>query len=311
MKRLIPTMILVIFCIGGFWFASSKDFFREKPPEAPALVTVNKQEVAGYTINKGDMVIELQQKDGVWTMTKPSAVPLDEIQPAGWIDAFNAVRKDKTVDANPSDLAQFGLKPPAQEFSMKLADGTTHTLSVGSPVAVQGFYYAKFSGSPEVFQISESHLTDLAKQQMDFMEKSPIQMDYEQVRALSVDWRGRKWTLTKAEPDKTSYEANWKLGDQEIKGADASGYLDKAAFLSTEQLAKPAAEVQGLNQPELRIEIRTAGSDEKETTTAYAGKVEGDNVWIAKQGGEWAFAIPAAAIQELADKDKEQPAVQK
>ncbi|MBP1157742.1 MULTISPECIES: DUF4340 domain-containing protein [unclassified Paenibacillus] len=311
MKRLIPTMILVILCIGGFWFASSKDFFQEKLPEAPALVTVNKQEVVGYTINKGDAVIELQQKDGLWTMTKPSAVPLNEAQQMGWIDAFNAVRKDKTVDENPSDLAQFGLNLPAQEFSMKLADGTTHSLFVGGPVAVQGFYYAKFSGSPEVFQISESHLTALAKQQMDFMEKSPIQMDYEQVRALSVDWKGRKWTLTKSEPDKPSYEASWKLGDQEVKGVDASGYLDKAALLSTEQLAKPAAEVKGLDQPELRIEIQTAGSDGKETTTAYTGKVEGDNVWISKQGGEWAFAIPAAAIQELADKDKESPAEQK
>lgn len=70
MKRLIPTMILVILCIGGFWFASSKDFFKEKPPEAPALVNVKKEEVAGYTIKKGDTVIELQQKDGGWTMIR-------------------------------------------------------------------------------------------------------------------------------------------------------------------------------------------------------------------------------------------------
>lgn len=311
MKRLIPTMILVVLCIGGFWFASSKDFFKEKTPEAPALVTVNKEEVAGYTIKKGDTVIELQKKDGGWTMTRPSAIPLNAVQPAAWIDSFNTVKKDKIVDDNPSDLTQFGLNPPAQEFSLKLTNGTTHTLSVGSPVAVQGFYYAKFSGSPEVFQISESALGALAKQQMDFMEKSPIQLNYEQVRALSVDWKGRKWTLTKAEPDKTSYEANWKLGDKEVKGADASGYLDKAAFLSTEQPAKPASEVKGLDQPELRIEVRAAGTDGKEASTMYLGKVEGDNVWMAKQGGEWAFAIPAATIQELADKDKEPPAEQK
>lgn len=311
MKRLIPTMILVILCIGGFWFASSKDFFKEKPPEAPALVNVKKEEVAGYTIKKGDTVIELQQKDGGWTMIRPSAIPLNAVQPAGWIDSFNAVKKDKIVDENPSDLTQFGLNPPAQEFSIKLTNGTTHTLSVGGPVAVQGYYYAKFGGSPEVFQISESTLTSLEKQQIDFMEKRPIQLNYEQVRALSVDWKGHKWTLTKSEPDKKSYEANWKLGDKEVKGVDASRYLDKAAFLSTEQLAKPASEVKGLDQPELRIEIQTAGEDGKETSTVYVGKVENDNVWIAKQGGEWAFAVPASAIQELADKDKEAPAEQK
>ncbi|CRF28992.1 Uncharacterised protein [Mycobacterium tuberculosis] len=69
--------------------------------------------------------------------------------------------------------------------------------------------------------------------------------------------------------------------------------------------------MKGLDQPELRIEVRAAGTDGKEASTMYLGKVEGDNVWMAKQGGEWAFAIPAATIQELADKDKEPPAEQK
>ncbi|AFC27137.1 hypothetical protein PM3016_155 [Paenibacillus mucilaginosus 3016] len=304
MKRLIPTLVLVLLCIGGFWYASSKDFFKEKPPETPALVTVSKQDVTGYTIKNGDTVVEMAQKDGKWTMTKPSALPLNDYEPGAWVDSFTNAKKEKTVDANPSDLAQFGLAQPNQEFTVTLKDGTKHTLSVGDPVAVQGFYYAKFGSSPEVFQLAEMHVTSLAKQPLDFMEKSPVKLNYEAVRSIAVDYKGGKWTLTKAETDKKSYEANWKLGDQEVKGADASAYLDKVSFLTTDQPAKASAEVKGLDQPDLRLEVKEADAEGKETAALYTGKLDGANVWIAKQGDAWAFSVPAASVQELADLPK-------
>ncbi|TVY09373.1 DUF4340 domain-containing protein [Paenibacillus cremeus] len=307
MKRLIPTLVLVVLCIAGFWYASNKDFFREKKPEAQSLVTVKKEEVASYTIKSGDSVIELQQKDGKWTMTKPSPLPLNDYSPAGWVDSFNGATKDKSVDANPTDIAQFGLDKPAHEFTVTLTNGSKHTLSIGNPVAVQGFFYAKFDSSPEVFQLAEAKVTALAKQQMDFMDNSPIKVNYEQLRSMTVDWKGQKWTLTKTDTDKQSYEANWKLGDAVVKGGDASQYLDKAAFLTTDQLVKKAADVKGLDAPELKVELKDADTAGKETVSVYVGKLDGDNVWIAKQGGEWAYAIPVTGIQELSDKGKEPP----
>lgn len=310
MKRFIPTLILVALCVGGFWYASSRNFFKEETPAAPSVVAVKKEDVVAYAVKAGDSATELQQKDGKWAMTKPSALPLSDYAVTGWIDSFSAVTKDKSVDENPTDLAQFGLDKPAHEFSVTLKDGATHTLAVGNPVAVQGYYYAKYSGSPEVFRLSEANVTALSKQPLDFMEKAAVQLNYEQVRSLKVDWKGAGWTLTKAEPDKKSYEANWKLGDKEVKGADASNYLDKAAFLDTNELAKKASEVQGLNAPDLKLEVKEVDAAGKETTNVYIGKAEGDKVWIAKQGGEWAYAVAADAVQALADQGKEPPAAE-
>jgi hypothetical protein len=304
MKRLIPTLLLVIICIGGFWYASSKDFFKEKTAPSASLVKVNKDETAGYSIKTADSEIELQHEDGKWTMTKPSALPLNDSSTSAWVDSFNALTKDKAVDANASDLAQFGLDKPSQQFKITLQNGTVHTLSIGSPVAIQGFSYAMFSGSPEVFQIRDSSVQPLAMSPIDFMEKSPVKVDYEQVRSLSMDWRGQKWTLTKTDVDKKSYEADWKLNDQTLKGADASQYIDKVQFLSTEQPAKRTAEIR-TDAPELRVEVKSADAANKETTAVYLGKAEQDNVWLWQEGGEWAYSLPAASIQELADKPKQ------
>ncbi|MDF2962689.1 MAG: hypothetical protein K0S39_4424 [Paenibacillus sp.] len=306
MKRLIPTLLLVIICIGGFWYASSKDFFKETKEPAATLVKVNKDEVAGYSIKNGENEIELQRKDGKWTMTKPSALPLNELSADGWVESFNAVSKEKTVDANASDLAQFGLDKPGQQFKVTMANGTAHTLSVGAPVAIQDFSYAMFSGSPEVFQVSDSQIKPLAMTQIDFMEKSPVKLEYDQVRSLSLDWKGQKWTLTKADADKKAYESDWKLDEQVVKGTDASQYLDKLQFFSTEQPARPVGEIK-MDAPELRIEVKSVDASKKEVTAVYTGKIQQDNVWLVKEGSEWAYALPVTSIQELADKGKQQP----
>lgn len=301
MKRLIPTIVLLVLCIGGFWYASSKNFFKEKPPEAAAVVAVKKEEVASYTIKKESGVTELQQKDGKWTMTQPAPLPLNGYSPASWVDSLNGATKEKTVNANPSDLAQFGLDKPKQEFTVTLTNGTTHKLMIGNALPVPGFSYAKVDNSPEVFQLSDDKVKSLAKEPIDFMEKSPFTIHYEEIRSLTVDWKGKKWILTKNDPAKASYESNWKVGDKEIKGSDASGILDKAAFISSNEMVKRVAEVK-LDAPELRVEMKDVGKDNKETTTVYVGKIDGDNVWIAKQGGDWAYTIPAATVQELYDK---------
>ncbi|MCU6792895.1 DUF4340 domain-containing protein [Paenibacillus sp. WQ 127069] len=301
MKRLIPTLILVILCIGGFWYAQSKDFFKEKPEPSVALATINKDEVASYSIKNGDNEIEMQRKDGNWTMTKPSPLPLDKFSADGWVESFISLSKDKTVDANAADLAPFGLAKPAQQFKVTLQNGTVHMLSVGDPVAIQGFHYAMFSGSPEVFQLSDTKTQPLTLSQIDFMDKNPVKLDYEQLRAMTVDWKGQKWTLTKVDADKKSYESDWKLGEQTLKAADATQVIDKLQMLSTEQPAKRTAEIK-LDAPELRVEVKLVDAAKKETTEVYLGKQQQDTVWFSKEGSEWAYALPAASIQELADK---------
>ncbi|NOU95160.1 DUF4340 domain-containing protein [Paenibacillus sp. LMG 31456] len=306
MKRLIPTLLLVIICIGGFWYASSKDFFKESKAPAASLVKVNKDEVASFTIKVADGEIELQRKDGKWTMSKPSPLPLNDYSADGWIESFNSLSKDKTVDANAADLAQFGLDKPSQQFKVTLNNGSSHTISIGAPVAIQGFSYAILSGSPEVFRLSDSQSKPLAMTPIDFMEKSPVKLEYDQIRSMSVEWKGQKWAITKTDTDKKAYESDWKLDEKVVKGPDANEYLSRLKFLSTEQPARPASGIK-MNSPELKVEVKSVDASQKEITTVYLGKVEQDNVWFMKEGTEWAYAVPADSIQELANKDLAQP----
>ncbi|WP_248929492.1 DUF4340 domain-containing protein [Paenibacillus hamazuiensis] len=304
MKRLWPTLVLVIICIAGFWYASSKDFFKDKSNEPKMVFSIKKDDVASYSIQNGDSVVELQKKDGAWTMTKPSSLPLNSFGADSWIDTFSTTTKDKTVEDNAADLAKYGLDKPKQKFTLVLKDGSSKTINVGDPLPIQGYFYASASGSGEVFRIGEQQVNALNKQQLDFMEKSPIKVNYDQVTSLSVDWKGDKWSLSKTDASKKAYEADWKLGDKTVKGSDASQVLDKAVFMATEQLVKTAVPKAGT--PELRIEVKETDSG-KDTVTTFTGWIEGDNVWVTKQGDFWSYAIPSQTIQELFDKGKQLP----
>jgi hypothetical protein len=304
MKRLIPTLLLVLVCIVAYWYASSHNFFREKKDEVKQLTaSVKKEDVQSFSINTPNGQIELQRSDKDWKMTKPSDIPLNVSSVEGWLDSFGLVTYEAKVEDNAADLAKYGLDKPKQTFKVTMKNGSAQTLLIGDPLPIQGYYYAKMDGSNTVYQVGEQQITSLGKTQVDFMQKSPVKFDYDKVTGMQLNWKGQKWALTKTEKDKSAAEAKWKLGGKELKGSDVSPILDKFLFLETQQVAKPASQVK-IDSPDLYVEL-TETDNGKDKTTMYQGKIDGGNVWLVKQGDAWAYAIPTQSIQELADKGKQ------
>ena len=67
MKRFIPTILLVVICIGGFWYASSKDFFQEKKDEPKSLLTLKQEDVQAVSVKTEEQQIDLSRTttDGI------------------------------------------------------------------------------------------------------------------------------------------------------------------------------------------------------------------------------------------------------
>ncbi|UJF33153.1 DUF4340 domain-containing protein [Paenibacillus hexagrammi] len=299
MRRFIPTILLVVVCIGAFWYASSKDFFREKKDEPKALVALQQENVQSFSLHTADQQIEMNRKDNSWEMAKPAAVPISGSQVDSWLDSFGLVNQEKVVEENAADLAKYGLDQPAQVYEVTMKDGSKKGIQVGAALPIQGFSYAKTEDSPTVYQVSDQSLQLLAKTPVDFMDTSPFAFDNDKVQSVKLTWKGQSWTLSKTDKDKVTSEANWKLGDKELKGSDASSLLNELVFLHTTVLAKPAGEVPTAGG-ELKVEL-TLSDNGKETTDTYEGKLSQDQVWLAKQGGQWAYQLTAADIQKMAD----------
>ncbi|MDF2667824.1 MAG: hypothetical protein K0R67_130 [Paenibacillus sp.] len=301
MKRFIPTIILVIICIGAFWYASSQSFFKEEEEQIAdqTMAPIIPEEAASIKLLMESDATELQRKDDQWTMTQPSALPLAPYEAESWLNAFGALSHAGEVDANPADLSDFGLTSPSIQFEVALKNGSVKTIQIGSPLPIAGFYYAKLKESPAVYKVAEEGLQGLFKAPIDFMQKLPIVAAYNDVVSVAVSWNGASKTLIKSDTAKTANESAWKLGDKELAGTDATTFLDKVILMSTQELVKPASEVKQDN-PELKLTLALK-KDGAESTNSYTGKVDGENVWIIKQNDNWAYAIPTATVQEMFD----------
>lgn len=303
MKRLIPTLLLVALCVGGYWYASSKDLFRENPAEVKTLVAaVKSQDVQSVTLAMDGKETALSRTDGdKWTMSKPRALPIDADLVTGWAESFNMLTYETKVEENAADLAKYGLDKPRRSYTLGFKNGSTRTVSVGNPLAIPGYSYVNVDGGKVVYQVSDQSLGNLAKQPVDFQVKGPVKFDYDKVTSMQITWKGESWTLSKTDKDKPAAEAAWKLGAKELKGADASPIMDSLLFLSTREEAQPAAAASGADFTAVVTETDSG----KESMATYTGRIDGDNVWIAKQGDAWAYAMPLQSIQELADKGKQ------
>jgi hypothetical protein len=304
MKRFLPTLILVVLCIGGFWYSSAHSFFKDKSKDAPKqLIAVPSADVVALSYKNPDGTdVELANKGGAWEMNKPSSIPINRSTIDSWIGIFTALNYEAKIDDNPQDLSAFGLTQPKQEFQVILKDGTVKKLIVGKPFPVAGNSYAKLDDSPVVYGISDKTVQSLSKPQMEFLEKSAVKISYDKVKSFQMEWKGQKWLLEKAEADKTVYDTSWKIGSKELKSNEGQAILDKVINIDTDQMVKPVAEL-NMTSPELRIEVKEEDNG-KELTNVFVGKIDNDTIWIVKQGSPWAYTIPAANLQDLFDKGK-------
>lgn len=304
MKRYIPTLALVIVCIAAFWYASSQSFFKKEEESASKpLLSISKDQIASVSLTNEKGNVELKNEGGSWSMVQPSKLPANSFSVDSFLTGFGSLTQDGVVDDNPSDLSKFGLQAPAQQMKAVLKDGSSRTLLIGSPLPIGGHVYAKLGDAPAVYKLSEMQLEGLNKGALDLMEKSPVLFTYNEVQSVSMNWKGTAKTVTKSDAAKTAIESAWKLGDKELTGNEATPLLDKLIALQTDQLVKPASEVKP-EGGELKLEIKAAPSGKEPSATVYNGRIEGDIVWIAKQGDAWAYAIPLQSVQEAFDAVK-------
>ncbi|WP_409343835.1 DUF4340 domain-containing protein [Paenibacillus sp. MBLB4367] len=301
MKRYLPTVLLVIACLAGFWYANSESLFQNKDAaEVKQLVAVKGEDIQSVAFAAADSNVQLSRKGDGWEMVKPEAYPVETYEADNWVNGYMTLTYESKIDENAQDLAGFGLDKPAQQYDVTLKDGTVQKLLVGSPLPVAGTTYVKLGDSPVVYEVGDQQLQALVKQPFDFVSKKAVDFDYNKTTTVSIDWKGQKWQLDKVDKDKNAYEANWKLGDKELKPEEGSAVLDKLVGLQTEQMPKKATDVKS-DAPELKLDIKET-KDGKETVRSYTGKLDNNAVWLVSQDGAWAYAVRAEMIQQIYDQ---------
>jgi hypothetical protein len=299
MKKLLPTLVLLVVLIAGYAYARSENFFKEEAKTDPALFTMQGSDITGLTLVSGESQVELKKNGDSWDMVKPDAYPVQKGSVDSMAGSLAGLKVKGAIDEAPANLADFGLDKPARQVEAVLSDGSTKKLLIGNPLPVAGTTYVKTEDGAAVYEADDTALSEVEKTAEDFLDKSVLKLDYDKVAAVEFDWKGDKWTLTKSEKDKKAYESAWKLDDKDLKPEDGSGVLDQLTFLATDRLPQPRQNV-ALDKAELAIRI----TQDDGTEQVYSGKIDNELVRIAKSDGTWAYAVASTAIDGIADQMK-------
>lgn len=132
-----------------------------RPGPAPALRIRSLLPCSGETL----LSIRIDYADGsqfladrpdlaaAWTVRKPVTGRADAIAISVLEQSLDSVEAQNTI-RNPGPPSQYGLDKPRETVTCRVTNGSSYTLSVGGESFDKAGYYARKSGSGEVYVIS-------------------------------------------------------------------------------------------------------------------------------------------------------------
>jgi hypothetical protein len=262
---------------------------RDKRALPVAVDTVQQIEVE-LKGGESRRIVLTKQQDGNWHLTDP-AVRTDFGSSNYFVTALSGAVMTAVEEEAPTATARYGLNQPAARLTVKLPDGTSASLEVGSKAGDEAAYYAKNSIWPQVFKINQ-YTFDQFNQQLDNYRNRYL-FDFQTANArrveilssegeMRLDKRGEEWFRTGA-------------SEQKVETAKVETFLNGVHSLRVQQFTtdRPGQFAQyGLNDPWLRVKV-TFGEDNKEETVVFARK---DNRFYAGRQGE-------ASVYELSPEE--------
>lgn len=303
MKMWLPTIIAVLLCGAGFWYASSNDYFREQGQQEEPLFSIAASDVSGISIKKdGEQIKIIQGSDG-WQMVQPTYYPLNAYGADDWVEAFIGLNAGIVIEEHAVDIEKYGLSTPTAVYEVTKNNGDAIKLEIGAETPVSGEVYARIGGTGKVLALDSNKLTSLDKGAFYFTANEPFEYVSDRVTELKWTWNENTYEgIKQSDPNSQSTVQQWSINGQVIDGVDMLGWLNELRFLSAEQLPKLVSELKEKKdsmQFSITMDKAAGGTEQDLVTKAYTGYVLDDQVWIAAEGSIWATPIAKSNFDDL------------
>ena len=163
------TLILVLAAAllgGAFYYFDLKRGDKDKPAadeSKPAFTIGSPQEITAIKLTHpgtpGEPAIQLEKRDGTWSMTAPLQTGADQPVVEGIANGIAGARVSQTEPGTPDRLKVYGLDPPAADIEFQLKNGTKHSLKLGGKDFIGISVYAILDGAKDVALVPQTLLT--------------------------------------------------------------------------------------------------------------------------------------------------------
>ncbi|WP_404786844.1 DUF4340 domain-containing protein [Altericista sp. CCNU0014] len=108
-----------------------------------SLFALKETDITQLTIQSKNQTLKLEKTGKAWKLTAPKAGPADEGTVTFLLNLLATGTSERTLQAEPAQLEEFGLDRPAATVSLQLQNQTTHRLVLGKQTFNQSAVYAQ------------------------------------------------------------------------------------------------------------------------------------------------------------------------
>ena len=213
--RLLIAVVILAGLGGVVWWSNKSEAAKEaKPPvdTAPQILALNEGGLQSIEIHEreGNVTTVLKREGtGKWAIVAPKPLAADQGAIAAITSATVNLRADRILDENGSDLASYGLEPPAVSLKFTDQSGKSTTLLIGEATPTNNNVYAKLEGDKRVYTMTSSHKTEFDKASKDLREKRLLISELDKASSIEVASKsqtivfahaGDNWQILKPKP---------------------------------------------------------------------------------------------------------------
>lgn len=268
------------------------------------------EDVAGLVIARtGSSKLSVETGDEGRTWKSPDApeVRIKTAKVANVIEQIRYLRATAFLENEPQNLAAHGLEPPAVTVGIRLRDGRTVELKLGSVDEVKRQVAALGSELPAVVEVSAGILKDIPKDVQGLEDRSVASIDWDGV--TQVKWRKgdasghvvrlgkNRWGMKKdGGPGKDAgqpqeFKDSWHVGSLLWDFRDAEFESRGGEPASVPE--KPSARLELLDDAKVLIVLTWGGSEAQP-----GGPVP---VWVEQDGATTRVNVKAEVLQRAED----------
>src|SRR5262249_56184007 len=123
-----------------------------------------REDVTGISLVRGgQQPVNLENQNNKWVITRPVSAAADESALNSLVGSLVSARIERDFAPSGGDLKQYGLSEPAVKLEVKLKNGETHRVELGSKDQFGSSADVKIDGSKNVATVSSGLLTNAAK----------------------------------------------------------------------------------------------------------------------------------------------------
>lgn len=308
MKKSTLLVLLLAAALGGYVYYTEFRHPAEKTPEgAPKpLYTFASDDIVSISLTRpgesAPVVLE-QRKEG-WTMTSPISTRVDRTNVESLANSLARAASNRSMPADPARMKEFGLLPPAASVEVRLKNGQTQKLELGSKDFTGMDVYAHQGGSKDVQLVPDAVLTEATRPVLELRDRAVLDMGGWAITELDIRTPKTRFRLERKGADWDMAEPRQLPADSDEIG-QLTNSLSSARFTDVvEEQAKDAAAAAkyGLNAPQVAVDIRNEQGGE---ASLVIGKKDESKYFARDAGRSLVFHVEDALVKKFLDASLE------